>query len=52
MLLKRKEKNCWETLVKPGKKAKPGTKIIFGAYREDAAGNPVRYFRPKKKKKK
>lgn len=28
------------------------TKIIFGAYREDAAGNPVRYFRPKKKKKK
>ena len=30
LLLKRKEKNCWETLVKPGKKAKPGTKIIFG----------------------
>ena len=20
----------WETLVKPGKKAKPGTKIVFG----------------------
>ena len=30
LLVKRKEKNCWETLVKPGKKAKPGTKIIFG----------------------
>lgn len=24
------EKDCWETLVKPGKKVKPGTKIIFG----------------------
>ena len=32
LLLKRIEnaENCWETLVKPGKKAKPGTKIIFG----------------------
>lgn len=30
LLLKRKENDCWETLVKPGKKAKPGTKIIFG----------------------
>ena len=30
LLLKRKENNVWETLVKPGKKAKPGTKIIFG----------------------
>ncbi|MDD6616905.1 MAG: tRNA preQ1(34) S-adenosylmethionine ribosyltransferase-isomerase QueA [Lachnospiraceae bacterium] len=30
LLLKRKEKNIWETLVKPGKKAKPGTRIIFG----------------------
>lgn len=30
LLLKRKEKNIWETLVKPGKKAKPGTKISFG----------------------
>lgn len=30
LLLKRKENNIWETLVKPGKKAKPGTKIIFG----------------------
>ena len=28
--LKRKENNIWETLVKPGKKAKPGTKISFG----------------------
>lgn len=30
LLLKRKENDVWETLVKPGKKAKPGTKIIFG----------------------
>lgn len=30
LLLKRKENNVWETLVKPGKKAKPGTKISFG----------------------
>ncbi|MDE6945141.1 MAG: tRNA preQ1(34) S-adenosylmethionine ribosyltransferase-isomerase QueA [Lachnospiraceae bacterium] len=30
LLLKRKEKDLWETLVKPGKKARPGTRIIFG----------------------
>ncbi|MCC8151410.1 MAG: tRNA preQ1(34) S-adenosylmethionine ribosyltransferase-isomerase QueA [Lachnospiraceae bacterium] len=30
LLLKRKEYDVWETLVKPGKKAKIGTKIIFG----------------------
>lgn len=30
LLLKRKENNIWETLVKPGKKAKIGTKIRFG----------------------
>lgn len=30
LLLKRREKDIWETLVKPGKKAKPGTEIIFG----------------------
>lgn len=30
LLLKRKEGNVWETLVKPGKKAKPGTVISFG----------------------
>lgn len=30
LLLKRKENDIWETLVKPGKKAKPGTKINFG----------------------
>ena len=28
--MKRKENNIWETLVKPGKKAKPGAKISFG----------------------
>ena len=30
LLLKRKEDNIWETLVKPGKKAKPGARISFG----------------------
>lgn len=30
LLLKRKENDVWETLVKPGKKAKPGTKLVFG----------------------
>ena len=30
LLLKRRENDIWETLVKPGKKAKPGTKIQFG----------------------
>ncbi len=30
LLLKRKEDDVWETLVKPGKKAKTGTKILFG----------------------
>lgn len=30
LLLKRKEKDLWETLVKPGKKARPGTRIVFG----------------------
>ena len=30
LLLKRRENDIWETLVKPGKKAKPGTEISFG----------------------
>ncbi len=30
LLLKRKEHDLWETLVKPGKKARPGTVISFG----------------------
>ena len=30
LLLKRKEADVWETLVKPGKKAKVGTRIVFG----------------------
>lgn len=30
LLLKRLEDRVWETLVKPGKKAKPGTNISFG----------------------
>lgn len=30
LLLTRKEKDVWETLVKPGKKAKIGTRISFG----------------------
>ncbi len=30
LLLKRCEDNVWETLVKPGKKARPGARISFG----------------------
>ena len=30
LLLKRKENDVWENLVKPGKKAKPGTRLVFG----------------------
>ena len=30
LLLKRKEADVWETLVKPGKKCKPGTRLSFG----------------------
>ena len=30
LLLKRKEKDVWETLVKPGKKMKVGAKVSFG----------------------
>lgn len=30
LLLKRREGNVWETLVKPGRKARPGTRISFG----------------------
>ena len=30
LLLKRKDDQVWETLVKPGKKAKPGARISFG----------------------
>lgn len=30
LLLKRREKDLWETLVKPGKKARTGAKICFG----------------------
>lgn len=30
LLLKRRENDVWETLVKPGKKARPGAKLVFG----------------------
>lgn len=30
LLLRKIDKNRWETLVKPGKKARPGAKVIFG----------------------
>ncbi len=30
LLLKRRDGNVWETLVKPGKKARPGARICFG----------------------
>lgn len=30
LLLRRRENDIWETLVKPGRKCKPGTVIVFG----------------------
>lgn len=30
LLLKRQDKDIWETLVKPGKKARPGARLSFG----------------------
>ncbi len=30
LLLKRKEADLWETLVRPGKKCKPGQRLVFG----------------------
>ena len=30
LLLEQKEKDIWEVLVKPGKKAKPGARFVFG----------------------
>ncbi len=30
LLLKRREGDVWETLAKPGKKARPGAKLLFG----------------------
>ena len=30
LLLRRIEKDLWETLVRPGKKCRPGTEVIFG----------------------
>lgn len=30
LLLKRRENDIWEVLVKPGKKARPGDRIVFG----------------------
>lgn len=30
LLLKRKEKDVWEALVKPGKKCRPGAELVFG----------------------
>lgn len=30
LLLKRRENNIWETLVKPGKKVRPGARLSFG----------------------
>lgn len=30
LLLKRHQDNVWETLVKPGKKCRPGAKLVFG----------------------
>ena len=30
LLLKRRDKDIWEVLVRPGKKCRPGSRIIFG----------------------
>ena len=30
LLLKRREGDVWETLVKPGKKLRPGARVVFG----------------------
>lgn len=30
LLLKRREKDIWETLVRPGRKCRPGAKFVFG----------------------
>lgn len=30
LLLKRRDKDVWETLVRPGKKCRPGAKFVFG----------------------
>ena len=30
LLLKRKENDIWETLVKPGEKCRPGARVVFG----------------------
>ena len=30
LLLKRREADVWETLVRPGKKCRPGARLIFG----------------------
>ena len=35
LLLKRLDERCWETLVKPGKKARPGAVIGFGSKNEN-----------------
>ena len=47
LLLKRKENDVWETLVKPGKKCRPGAEISFGEgdpegkdYRGGGRGKP------------
>ena len=42
LLLKRIDVNHWETLVKPGKKAKIGTRFIFGRWR--AKGRSYKHF--------
>ena len=40
LLLKRRENDIWECLVKPGKKARPGSKITFGTGSDDSPRPP------------
>ena len=41
LLLKRRENDIWETLVKPGKKARVGTRILFGDGEEILVGEVI-----------
>lgn len=51
LLLRRMEKDCWETLARPGKKAQPGQRLAFGGgllqgtvlERTEAGGRIIRF---------
>ncbi|MEM6399287.1 MAG: tRNA preQ1(34) S-adenosylmethionine ribosyltransferase-isomerase QueA [Cyanobacteria bacterium P01_D01_bin.116] len=41
LLLEEKKQNCWLALVKPGKRFKKGSEIVFAAKKEDLESEPV-----------